>query len=284
MICLGSPQTSPSRLEAEAAQLFAVAAFRNDFLRRWPGGMVISELEYMGRTTAAPNQPGPLLIPGNRALSRIMDALSQDFRRWVKDRDYRKCDALGLSVDGSHAELLEVTTGDNMLSATTQIAAKLAILRETVNRIHDMSVDWVPALWLPGPLDLFYELPSAMDEVRYLCYMPTYRLGPTPGVILYEVHVIKRPTVPVPVQVPDEVKEKLRQGYQERKIYQDDESWARDFLGAHPIIRALLQTLAAVLGVALLIAALVLIFDPAPGDEVAAASAGMALLKFATGG
>ena len=84
--------------------------------------------------------------------------------------------------------------------------------------------------------------------------------------------------------MPEEVKETLRQGYQNRKIYQDDESWAKDFLGAHPIIRALLQTLAAAVGVVLLIAAIILIFDPVPGDEVVAASAGMALLKFATGG
>ena len=60
MICLGSPQMSPSSLQSEAAQLHVVSWFRDDFLRRYPSGIVISELEYMGRTTSATEAPTPL--------------------------------------------------------------------------------------------------------------------------------------------------------------------------------------------------------------------------------
>jgi hypothetical protein len=40
---------SPAALQSEAAQLHVVSWFRADFLRRYPTGLVISELEYMGR-------------------------------------------------------------------------------------------------------------------------------------------------------------------------------------------------------------------------------------------
>jgi len=284
MICLGSPQDSPTRLEAEAAQLRIAQLFGADFIRRYPDGIVISELEYMGRTTSAPNQPGPLRIPGSPRLNRVLEALASDFRNWVRDRDYRKCDALGIARDGAYAELLEVTTIDNAGSAINQVAVKLAILRETVSRIHNLSVDWRPTLWRPGPDQLFYPLPSAdQGEVRYLCYSPTYRLPAPPGVILYEVHVVKRPRVPVPVQVPEDAAERIRRAARaNRPTQQSAESWARQFLADNPTVGLALRGLAIAVGVVLLIAALILIFDPVPGDEAACAAAAMWLVRLAT--
>lgn len=137
-------------LYAEAAQLRVLYWFREDFLRRSPNGIVISELGYMGRTTGAPKQPGPLRTPGRPGINEVLDAMTSDFRRWLKDRDYRKCDVLGIADEGRYAELLEVTTEDNAASAITQIASKFAILRETVNRLHNMSVDWTAAKWRPA--------------------------------------------------------------------------------------------------------------------------------------
>jgi len=286
MICLGSPQASPTRLEAEAAQLRIVQLFGADFIRRYPDGIVISELEYMGRTTAAPNQPGPLRIPGKPGLNRVLDALASDFRRWVKDRDYRKCDALGIAMDGTYAELVEVTTIDNAASAIIQLESKLAILRETVSRIHNLSVDWRPTFWQPGPSQLFYALPSgSREEVRYLCYTPTFRLPAPPGVILYEVHVVKRPRVPVPVPVPSEAAERIREAARANPPTQRAaESWARQFLADNPTVGVILRGLAIVFGIALVVAAIILIFDPLPGDEAACAAAAMWLLRLATAG
>ena len=155
MICLGTPQMSPSRLDSEAAQLRIVEWFRAYFTRKFPTGIVISELEYMGRTTSPSGSPTPLRTFGRPKLNQILDALAHDFRRWVRDRDYRKCDVLGIANDGLNAELLEVTTVNNAASAIAQVNSKLAILRETVNRIHHMSVDWRASTWRPGPAQSF---------------------------------------------------------------------------------------------------------------------------------
>ena len=57
MICLGTPQMAPSSLQSEAAQLHVVSWFREYFLRKYPTGVVISELEFMGRTTSATEAP-----------------------------------------------------------------------------------------------------------------------------------------------------------------------------------------------------------------------------------
>ena len=283
MICLGSPQGNPTPLESEAAQLFAFQWFRADFLRRYPDGVVISELEYLGRTTAAPATPTPLRFPSKPAIDRILGALAEDFRNWARNRDYRKCDGLGIANNGTYAELLEVTTIDNARSAIRQMAEKLAILRGVVNRIHNMSVDWRPTSWVPGPTQLFMPLPSAPVQLRYVCFAATFRL-PTPGVALYEIHVVQRPVVPVPVEIPDRVKEPIREAVRRRPVtVENAESWAEQFAREHPVAMLLLRALAAVAAAALLVAALILIFDPVPGDEAAAAAAAMALLRIAKG-
>lgn len=282
MICLGSPQDSPTPLESEAAQLRIFKLFRENFLARRPDGIVISELEYMGRTTAAPNMPSAIRIKGEPKLNKIMEALTADYRRWVKNRDYRKSDVMGIANDGRYAELIEVTTIDNVASAATQIQAKLATLRETVNRIHNLSVDWQASSWQPDSDQMFLTLSSPKSIIRYLCYAPTFRLPAPQGVLLYEIHVAARPVAPVRVKIPSLVANKLRaKAQQSLPRNTSAEQWAREFMKENPNAAFVLRGLMKVAGAALVLAAIILVFNPAPGDEAAAAAAGMWLLKLA---
>ena len=128
-------------LESEAAQLRVRELFQADFLHRYPDGIVISELEYMGRTTSAPNQPGPLRIAGRPALNRIMEALTADFRRWLKDRDYRKCDVLGIAGDGSVADAVKPAA----LPATAEVGRPMLGVGATLVTVTTMvSVEMPP--------------------------------------------------------------------------------------------------------------------------------------------
>ena len=283
MACPGTPHIPPTHLESEAAQLRVVEWFRSYFTSRYPGGIVISELEYMARTTRAPNQPGPLRLPGQPDLSAVLDALTSDFRRWSKARDFRKCDALGIELaQHRHAELLEVTTVGNVASATRQIAEKLAILRGTVEKIHNLRITWMPSPWRPAPNQMIYPLPAKGDEIaRFICYWATYKRPAPPGVILYEVHAVQRKRVPDPVPVPKKETDKIREGFRNGA---DQEAKARRFAEQHPAVVFALRAAAAIVGVAALVAAIVAIIDPVPGDEVAAASFAIALLTFAISG
>ena len=278
MICLGTPQMSPSALQSEAAQLHVVSWFREYFLSKYPTGIVISELEYMGRTTSATEAPTPLRTFGQPRLNQILDALAHDFRRWSKERDYRKCDVLGIANDGFNAELLEVTTESNAASAIAQVISKLAILRETVNRIHNLSVDWRASTWKPGPEQLFRVLQATPLEITYLCYVPTFRAAAVPGVVLYEVHRLARDRAVVPVPAPREAQQRVRQAVPRQG---DFEERARQFLDANPDIAGWIRAIAAVLTVAAVIVAILAIINPVPGDEVAAAYFAAALFRIA---
>jgi len=280
MICLGSPQMSPSSFQSEAAQLHVVNWFRQYFLRKYSSGIVISELEYMGRTTFAQEAPTPLRMFGQPRLNQILDALAHDFRRWSKERDYRKCDVLGIANDGFTAELIEVTTESNAASAITQIHSKLAILRETVNRIHNLTVDWQPSQWKPAPNQLFAPLSATATDITYLCYVPTFRSAPVPGVVLYEVHRLARDRATVPVPAPRDAQQRVRPAVPKEG---DIEDRARRFLQTNPDIAGWIRALAAVVAVAAVIVAIIAIIDPVPGDEVAAAYFAAALFRVALG-
>ena len=280
MACLGSSQTiPPTPFHSEAAQLYVVSWFKEYFLRRHPTGIVISELEYLGHTTSAPGSPTPLRMPSQPRLNQVLDALAHDFRNWDRNRDHRKCDVLGIANDGMHAELLEVTTEGRAAAAVTQVNVKLAILRETVNRIHNMSVDWRASAWKPNANQLFRVMPSTEQQIVYLCYVPTFRVAAPAGVILYEVHAASRQQVRLPVPAPNAAQQRLRQ-----TVPPDQEGLeekARRFLAANPDIAAWIRALAAVLAVAAVIVAIVALIDPVPGDEVAAASFAAALFRIA---
>jgi len=269
---------SPSSLQSEAAQLHVVSWFREYFLSKHPTGIVISELEYMGRTTSATEAPTPLRTFGQPRLNQILDALAHDFRRWSKDRDYRKCDVLGIANDGFNAELLEVTTESNAASAVAQVISKLAILRETVNRIHNLSVDWRASTWKPGPEQHFRVLQATPLEIIYLCYVPTFRAAAVPGVVLYEIHRLARDRAVVPVPAPREAQQRVRQAVPREG---DVEARARQFLDANPDIAGWIRAIAAVLTVAAVIVAILAVINPVPGDEVAAAYFAAALFRIA---
>lgn len=128
MICLGSPQISPTALQAEAAELRAVEWFRQYFLARFPTGIVISQLGFMGRTTSPGASPTPMRMPGQPRLNQILDALSEDFRNWSKARGYRKCDALGIANDGFNAELLEIAGWIRAIAGILAVAAVIAAI------------------------------------------------------------------------------------------------------------------------------------------------------------
>jgi hypothetical protein len=280
MICLGSPQLAPTSLHSEAAQWQVVQWFREYFLGRYPTGIVISELEYVGRTTSAIEPPTPLRMFGQPRLNQILDALAHDFRRWSKERDYRKCDVLGIANDGMNAELLEVTTENRAAAAIAQVTSKLAILRETVNRIHNLAVDWRASSWKPGPRQLFAPLGASALDITYLCYAPTFRSAPVPGVVLYEVHRMRRENVAVPVPAPKEAQQRVRNAVPRQG---DVEARAREFLKANPDIAGWIRAVAVVLAVAAVIVAIVALIDPVPGDEVAAAYFAAALFRVALG-
>src|SRR5262245_340439 len=281
MICLGTPQMSPNALQSEAAQLHVVSWFRDYWLRRFPSGIVISELEYVGRTTFPLDIPTPLRMPGQPRINEVLDALSQDFRRWSKERDYRKCDVLGIGNDGRNAELVEVTTENNAASAIAQVNSKLAILRETVNRIHNLSVDWQPSPWKPGPNQLFRVLQSGPTEITYLCYVPTARSAPMPGVVLYEIHRLAREQATSRVPAPRETQQRVRQAMPRTDV--DEDARARQFLDRNPDIAGWIRALAAVLLVAAVIATIIAVVDPVPGDEVATAAFAAAMFRVAMG-
>jgi hypothetical protein len=278
MICLGAPQLSPSSLQSQAAQLYVVEGFSKYFLGKYPTGIVISELEYMGRTTSATEAPTPLRTFGRPRLNEILNALAHDFRRWSKDRDYRKCDVLGIANDGVNAELLEVTTESNAASAIAQVTSKLAILRETVNRIHNLSVEWRASAWKPGPDRLFHSLHASPLEIIYVCYVPTFRAAAPAGVVLYEIHTLARQLPVVPVPLPREARRRIRQGVAQQG---DVEARARRFLEANPDFAGWIRAIAALLAVAAVIAAILAVIDPVPGDEVVAAMFAAALFRVA---
>jgi hypothetical protein len=285
MECLGNQNLAPSSLESEAAQLRAVEMFRADFLGRFPGGIVLSELEHLGATTFPPRDPRGIQYPGRPGLNEVLRALAQDYRRWIKDLDYRKSDGMGISGDGALGELIEVTTVGRASAADRQLRDKLDTLNRTVNGVHNLHVEWRRSRWRPvGEAQLFYPLPPRTDEmVRYLCYQPTYRENAPDGVILYEIHAVRRPIkVPVPVPIPEDVREEMRRASRNRQLQPATaDSWARQFATDHPILIRVIQALALIGGVALAFVALLAIFDPVPGDEVAAGAAASALIRFA---
>ncbi len=103
-MCLGDQGISTTPREREWAQLYVYELFRANFLSRYADGVVFTELEYMARTVSAPINPDSLSYPGRPNLTRIMKALSVDFRRWIKMRDYRKFDGVGIGASESIAD------------------------------------------------------------------------------------------------------------------------------------------------------------------------------------
>jgi len=255
---------------------------RDYFLRIYPTGIVISELEYRAATTSPFGPPKGLRTLQQPRLDAVLDSLQDDFRNWVKDFDYRKCDALGISGDGLNAELLEVTTGTNAPAAIGQITRKLDILRNTVNRIHNLRLQCYPSRWQPNEGQRFRTLNSDQNQITYLCYEPTFRLAAPPGVILYEVHRVTMQRVPVPVPAPGGAAERLRQAVPPAsERLENNGERARRFLNSNPDIARWIRALIAVSLTAAIVAIMILI-APAEGAVVAVFAFAAALVRAAS--
>jgi hypothetical protein len=270
---------APTFLESTAAHLRALELFREDFLGRFPDGVVISELEYLGATTIAPLRPGTLHYLGKPAVNRILDALTADFRRWNRTGDYRKPDGLGISGDGWLGELTEVTTVGHKQAAVIQLRDKLDTLTTTVNRIHNLSTFWKASPWRPTGADLLYPLPSPGGGPRFISYHPTYREHAPDGVILYEVIGQDPRRVPVPGPAAERLRERdPAAGMESVRV------WALRFAQDHPGVVTALRDLVVAFGVAVVVAAVVVILAPAPPAAVVAGLAALALVTFAVRG
>jgi hypothetical protein len=130
----------------------------------------ISELEYRAGTTSPFGPPKGLRTRQQPGLDAVLDSLQDDFRNWVKDFGYRKCDSLGISGDGLNAELLEVTTDTNGPAAVGQITRKIDILRNTVNRNSQSEIAVLPVALATerGPAVSYSEFRSESAHVPLL--------------------------------------------------------------------------------------------------------------------
>lgn len=131
---------------------------------------------------------------------------------------------------------------------------------------------------------MYWPLRVTRDEIDYLCYVPTFRANAPDGVILCEIHALRLVPVPVSVRLPKTEEDRIRQ----RVLVNPPqaataEQWARDFLNQNPSVRTAIQAMALTATVALVIAGIILCFDPAPGDEAASFAAAAALFRLATG-
>lgn len=157
-------------------------------------------------------------------------------------------------------------------------------LNRTVNGIHNLTTNWKASPWQPTGRGLFYPLPpTAAGKVRVLSFHPTYREKAGPGIILYEILESSRQPEPVPVAIPEAEQQVVRQEVQ-RQSAGTAAAWARQFGTERPVLMGLLRGLVLVVGLAAAVAALLALFDPVPGDEVAAATAATALIYFAAHG
>ena len=108
------------------------------------------------------------------------DALGHDFRRWSREA-LPKCDVLGIANDGFTAELIEVTTEQCGVGDRAD-PLELAIPR-TVNRVHNLTVDWQLSPWKPGPNPAVRAAECAGGG-HHLPKHATFRSAPVPGVVL----------------------------------------------------------------------------------------------------
>lgn len=271
------PSVKANNMDAAIAQLRVVELFRADFQGRFPDGIVLSEYEYMGRTTFANAPSGPIQYQNKPLTNLFLSAMSDAFRKFLKDNDFRKPDVIGIAEGGLSrlaVELLEVTTKDNRDSAFRQVRDKVDTLQKTVLKSLNVSfgADIGPSDWRPDGLQNQY--PSAppnggpAKSIRWICYLPTQALPPKTGVVLYEVHDISiGDPVPVPSLDPRVVK-RIRDAYNQRRTDLPDDWWVKPYLTMNPPDAHALEIFAVAVGVGAAIACLAAALDPVPGDEV----------------
>lgn len=270
------PAAVPTRgFDAQVAEARAYESFRSDFLRRFPAGVVMTQYEYMSKGTFAGAGGTPVRIPAKPALNRLLDSMSDNFRRYVKFADFRKPDGIGMAgrAGGILVELLEVTTGTNAQSAIRQMREKTAILKGTVAPATAggallLEVKGTP--WRPGRVEqMTPSVPQANEVARWVCFEPTKRQAPPAGVTLYEMHALSQGTQ-VPVFSP-QAQEALRKSYAKNK---DAARRGLPIAAPDPLVAKEAASFLAKYGPYLLVGAaasacLGTALSPVPGDEVA---------------
>jgi hypothetical protein len=267
---------------ADAADLRAYMLFAADFKVRNPAGETYRQLEYIGLASGR----APRAVPGVRetgkpGLNKVLDALQSDFRN-APSNEPRKPDGMGISRDGLRGEIIEVKTVGQRYELKKQLEDELRILQRRVNAVSGVDTRWIGSAWRPVGPDQLYFRPYPHVVVSF---EPTYRLNAPPGGILYEVWDRRKQRQESPVALPKDVIDAIRARDDERPVaHEDPAGWAESFARHHPAVVSVLRGLAAVAGAGLCIIAIVLAFDPVPGDEVAAFAAAAALLAFARDG
>src|SRR5262249_27379307 len=128
---------------------------------------------------------------------------------------------------------------------------------------------------------LFRVLQSNASEIVYLCYVPTARSAPMPGVVLYEIHRLAREQATSRVPAPQGTQQRVRQAVPRTDT--EEEARARQLPDRNPDIAGWIRALAAVLLVAAVIATIIGVVDPIPGDEVATAAFAAAMFRVVMG-
>jgi hypothetical protein len=278
------PSVDPNNIDTQIAQARAYESFRTDFLSRYPNGEVMTELEYIGRTvSAAVGSSGPVQYSGKQLINRLLAAMADAFIR----KGYRKPDGLGIAEEGRslRVELLEVTTAKNQESAKKQMRDKTDTLARQVNESMQASfpVTYVGTPWRPTKTyEMFVPCPPAAkprEVARWVCFLPTQRINPPDGVILYEVHnILLEPEKVAAPKLSEDASQRLAKAYADARALEgtrvaDDPVWARQYLQANPPDRDEIRNMVMTVGIALAVVALAAacagaVADPVPGDEV----------------
>jgi hypothetical protein len=203
--CRPSRRFSGGISEAGFAEEVAYYGFREDFLKRHVGGLVVSQLDY--KKIAACDDPG---------IQFVLSAMQTYFRNWWSRNNpehegrARKPDGLGISKGGHEIEIIEVKPLNNYQDGVEQ-------LNEMIEKISTGLMDYYTELtppgkvtrvpfdpsrqtvkgshWKPGPSIEVVHLRQTSNSYDWICFKPTKRTlrsgaRPVDGVILYEVHSV----------------------------------------------------------------------------------------------
>lgn len=278
-----TPEQMKEPWTADAADLRIYNLFAADFRRRDPDGATYRQLEYLGLASGrAPRQVPGVRERGKHGLNRILEGLQTDFRNAGPSGEPRKPDGMGISRDGLRGEIVEVKTVGQRYALKKQLDDELGILRRRVNAASGVDTRWIGTAWRPvGPDQLYFRpYPDVL-----VSFEPTYRLNAPPGGILYEVWDRRRQPQEHGASVPEELAKRLRSTNEQRRVGREDPvGWAEAFGRDYPALLPVVRALSAVIGAGLCILAVALMFDPVPGDELAAFAAAGALLALARDG
>jgi len=281
IVVICGPTVDPRRIDSAAAEARAYESFRSDFLRRFSDGVVMTQLEYIAKTTFASGPQGPVQYSGKPKISALLRAMSDAFKRGLHPADFRKPDGIGIAEEGMslRVECLEVTTEKNFRGGAKQMRDKLDTLRTTVDKSMNASGNaiYVGTPWKPSGWEKTLAVPpdsGNRDALRWVCFLPTDRVKPPDGVILYEVHSVRLDPeqAAVPKLSPDAAR-RLREAYQQALQLNgagaaQETSWIDKHLQINAPDREQIRALVLVSGIALAAACIVTAIDPVPGDEV----------------